>query len=357
MLVYGVLTLILLWDCYFFSFYLVSLWRNDNREKNWRPLVSVIVPAYNEERNVKTAVASLLESGYPSLEVIVVDDGSSDRTFEAASSVRDERVRVIRKRHGGKASAINTGLKLAKGEIIVVMDADSVLSPGSIDILVRRFYDDDVVAVGGQVRVLVDSLLSLLQDVEHLRIAMFRRAREMDNLGIAPGPLSAFRRETLIKGGGFPMDLVEDYAVTLKLKDTGKVVYAPKAVVWTRMHSSLGRLWRQRVRWTMGDLTKVGISPMRDVLRIIVGDAVAFADVILLPMLYLYSKYALLLWVTFEVLTMAVPTAVEGAPMRYKWVEIAFFPAILYFWALFYLTVHLYCYVRYLIGRKESGWV
>ncbi len=355
-LVYVVLMAVVAWDLYFFIPYILAL-TGTEMKREWEPEVSVIIPAHNEEANIGQAIRSVLESGYKKMEVLIVDDGSEDGTYsEALKLSRDGRVKVIRVEHRGKAGALNEGLKVAKGEIIVTMDADCVMEKAAINRLVERFYNDRVVAVGGQVRVVVESFLSLMQDVEHLRIAMFRRARELENLSIAPGPVSAFRAETLRSAGGFSEDLVEDYATTAKLKKKGRVVYAPGAVVRTRMPSSLRNLWRQRVRWVTGDLGNLRTENLRKKVSIAIGDVVAILDVVL-PFILIGSPTLLIAWIAFEIGTILPPAIKEGTPEKWGWVEVVAFPLILWLWALFYSSLHIYCYFNfYVLGRKTAKW-
>ncbi|ASJ09132.1 glycosyl transferase [Thermococcus siculi] len=340
------LAVIFLWGGYFFFNYIVSLFRN-YRIKEWTPRVSILIPAYNEGEKVLRAIEAALGQDYPDFEVIVVDDGSEDGTFRFASSVDDPRLRVYRKEHGGKAKALNFALSKATGEVIVTTDADSTLKRNAVGELVRRFYSDDVLGVGGQVRVFGGSFLERAQDAEHLRIAMFRRAKELEDLSVAPGPISAFRRDALERIGGFVEDVVEDYATTKALKTLGKVVYAPSARVWTEMPRSLSVLWRQRKRWFLGDLRNLGGGFTKDRAFLVLGDIVAFFDVVV-PILLLATGNVPLfaLWWLFETFTMLFPTLFEGGNL----LNALLFPVIVWFWALFYLTLHIYGYVRLLTG-------
>lgn len=341
------LVVIFLWDGYFFFNYIISLFRN-YRIREWKPRVSIIIPAYNEGRRVLNAIESALAQDYPDFEVIVVDDGSEDETFGAASSLKNARLKVYRVEHGGKARALNFGLSKASGEVVVTTDADSRLEPDAVKELVRRFYSDEVLGVGGQVRVSGGSFLEMAQDAEHLRIAMFRRAKELDDLSLAPGPIAAFRREALERIGGFVEDIVEDYATTKAVKEFGKVVYAPRARVWTKMPKSLAVLWRQRKRWFLGDLKNLGGGFTKDLTFLLLSDVVALLDVIVPPLLLLTGQFELFaLWWFFETFTMLLPTLFEGGRL----INALLFPVIVWFWAAFYLTLHVYGYLSVLLGK------
>lgn len=341
MLLETALLIIIFWDLYFFLNYIISLLKI-YRIKEWTPFVSIIIPAYNEEESIKDSIISALSQDYPNFEVIVVDDGSEDKTFEVASSIKDERLRVFRKRHEGKARALNFGLSKARGEIIVTTDADTLLHNSAVKELVNRFHDKSVLGVGGQVRVLASSFLERAQDVEHLRIAMFRRAKELEDLSVAPGPISAFKTEALEKIGGFVESRVEDYATTESIKKLGRVVYAPKAKAYTKMPTSLKTLWDQRKRWFLGDLRHLGGGFLKGWLFLILGDFIAFLDVIVPVLLILYEKWLLFgIFFGFEIVTMTVPTLIEGGSI----INAILFPLFLWFWALFYLVLHVYGYL------------
>ncbi len=334
------LVIILLWDGYFFFNYIISLLK-PLKTQEWKPFVSVLIPAYNEEKSIKETIKSVLAQDYENLEVIVIDDGSKDKTFEVAKSIKDHRLRIFRKEHEGKSKALNFGLSKAKGEIIVTTDADTLLDNSAVNELVRRFYND-VVAVGGQVRVLGKSFLERAQDIEHLRIAMFRRAKELEDLSVAPGPISAFRKEVLIKAGGFVESIVEDYATTKEVRKFGKVVYSPKAKAFTQMHLSLKNLWKQRKRWFLGDLEHLGGGFEKEWFFLLLGDFIAFLDLIVPILLILNAKWFLLtLFLIFEIVTMIIPTLIEGGGI----LNALAFPLFLYFWAGFYLMLHFYGYM------------
>ncbi|WP_457751358.1 glycosyltransferase [Thermococcus sp.] len=338
---------VIFWDGYFLLNYLLSL-RKPYPTREWEPKVSLIIPAYNEGKRVLRAIEAALKQDYPDFEVIVVDDGSEDDTYAVASSVNDPRLKVVRAEHRGKAGALNEGLKLATGEIIATTDADSFLERNALRELVRRFYSEKVLGVGGQVRVMNNSLPELIQDIEHLRIGMFRRAKELDDLSLAPGPIAAFRKKALERIDGFVEDIVEDYATTKAVKEFGKVVYAPKARVWTEMPASLRELWRQRRRWVLGDMKRMGAGFTKDWAFMGFSDIIAALDVIL-PFSLLFGSlwWALLLWWGFEALSMLVPTVVEGGRLR----NALLFPVILWFLASFYLSLHIYGYWMKLAGR------
>ncbi len=231
------------------------------------PPVSIIVPAYNEGRVIVAALESLLRLDYPRFEIIVVDDGSTDDTLAAASRLAGEyancRVRVVTKRNGGKASALNAGLAMAEHPIVLCMDADSRLEPQTIRAAVPHFRDPSVAAVAGNVKVINRSnLWTRLQALEYVEgLNMARRAQGFLNaVNIVPGPIGLFRRNVLIALGGYDRDtFAEDTDLTLKILTAGwKIRYEPRAVAWTEAPERLVDLIQQRYRWTRGILQALG---------------------------------------------------------------------------------------------------
>ncbi|GBC69481.1 Poly-beta-1,6-N-acetyl-D-glucosamine synthase [archaeon HR01] len=221
--------------------------------------VSVIIPAYNEEKWIGKTIEALLESDYPNLEIIVVDDGSTDRTYEIASQYRKRGVIVLRKENGGKASAINYGLLYARGEIIFTVDADSLVSKNAISLMTSYFRDRRVVGVAGNVRVFNRvNWLTGNQALEYVtQINLLRRATSTFGVvQVMPGPLSAFRKEVLTGLGRYDKDTVtEDFDITVKLLKSGGIVQAPtKALAYTEAPTSLRDFYRQRIRWYRGNV-------------------------------------------------------------------------------------------------------
>lgn len=227
------------------------------------PLISLIVPAFNEARMIQPALRNLMELDYPYFEVILVDDGSTDDTFELGSIVAREsmrtKIRVVRKKNGGKADALNTGIALARGEFVVCMDADTKLAPETLRAMVRHFDDPRVGAVAGNVKVYNrENLLTRVQALEYVEgLAMARRAQSfLRSVNIIPGPCGMFRKSVLRSVGGFDTDtFAEDYDLTVKiLLDGWYVGYEPMAVAWVETPSHILDLTKQRYRWTRGIL-------------------------------------------------------------------------------------------------------
>jgi poly-beta-1,6 N-acetyl-D-glucosamine synthase len=226
------------------------------------PPVSVIVPAYNEEIGIAAAVQSLTANDYPDLEVIVVDDGSTDGTAAVVETLDDPRVTLIRQINGGKPAALNTGIAAARHDVIVMVDGDTVFEPETIRNLVRPMADPSVGAVAGNAK--VGNRRSLLGRWQHIEYVMaFNLDRRMyEALGcmpIVPGAIGAFRREALAEVGGLSHDtLAEDTDLTMSIHRAGwKVLYEPEARAWTEVPASLRQLWRQRYRWAYGTMQAI----------------------------------------------------------------------------------------------------
>ncbi len=222
-------------------------------------LVSILVPAFNEEKVLRATVSALLASDYRKIEVLVIDDGSTDATARVALALaaEDPRVRCLRKINGGKARAANHGLAQARGAIIVSVDADTIVAPDAVRMLVRHFADPGVTAVCGNVEVgNVRSLLTAFQAIEYVTSQnLDRRALAAVNaVNVVPGALGAWRRDVLRSVGGYAEDtLVEDADLTLTvLRAGGRIAYEPKAIARTEAPETLSALWKQRFRWTFG---------------------------------------------------------------------------------------------------------
>jgi cellulose synthase/poly-beta-1,6-N-acetylglucosamine synthase-like glycosyltransferase/peptidoglycan/xylan/chitin deacetylase (PgdA/CDA1 family) len=222
-------------------------------------LVSVVVPARNESANIAATVRSLIASDYPAVEVIVVDDGSTDGTAAIVRALRLPRVHVIEQANAGKPAALNTGIRYARGDILVLVDGDTVFEPDALGRLVQPLKDRTIGAVSGNTKVANRrGLLGRWQHIEYV-IGFNLDRRMFDFAGCmptVPGAIGAFRRATLRDVGGVPAEtLAEDTDLTMAILRAGwRVVYAPDAVAWTEAPGSLAQLWRQRYRWCYGTM-------------------------------------------------------------------------------------------------------
>jgi biofilm PGA synthesis N-glycosyltransferase PgaC len=231
------------------------------------PLVTILVPAYNEEACIQGSIQSLLELNYPRYEVIVIDDGSSDDTYRKAAVFEGDHgralVRVITTPNGGKSRALNTGIAAANGEFILCMDGDSALHPETLRKAVRHLVaSEDVAAVAGSVKVANrTTMLACLQALEYVEgLNMVRSAQGFFRLvNIIPGPIGIFRKSTIEEIGGYDHDtFAEDCDLTLKLLTNGwQVKYEPGSIAYTEAPEKLLDLLKQRYRWTRGILQAI----------------------------------------------------------------------------------------------------
>jgi cellulose synthase/poly-beta-1,6-N-acetylglucosamine synthase-like glycosyltransferase/spore germination protein YaaH/peptidoglycan/xylan/chitin deacetylase (PgdA/CDA1 family) len=231
---------------------------------DYQPSVTVLIPAYNEEAVILDTIRSSLASGYPKLEILVVDDGSTDHTAELVRQNfgRDPRVRLILQPNRGKPAALNHGLAEAPGEIIVSIDADTIVDPNAIPLLVRHFADPTVGAVAGNVKVMNrNRWLTRWQALEYITSQnLEKRAFDLLNcIPVVPGAAGAWRADVLRSHGGFSGDTVaEDTDLTLTIRREGwKILYDEDAIGRTEVPETVEALIRQRFRWTFGTLQAV----------------------------------------------------------------------------------------------------
>lgn len=269
------------------------------------PPVSVLVPAYNEERSIIDSVRSILALQYPGLQVVVVSDGSTDRTIEKLVSafemepsdtapqpalphklVRatyaseiEPRLVVVNKDNGGKADALNCAITFARSPLVCTIDADSILESDALLRAVAPFVEDPerTVAVGATIRVangcrivggrvveigVPTKLLALYQTIEYLRAFLMARLAwsRIGALTIISGAFGVFRRNTVVDVGGYASDTVgEDFELIVRihrrLSERGqdyRIAYVPEPVCWTEVPESLSQLGKQRTRWHRG---------------------------------------------------------------------------------------------------------
>jgi cellulose synthase/poly-beta-1,6-N-acetylglucosamine synthase-like glycosyltransferase len=228
------------------------------------PSLAVVIPAYNEEKVICGTVRTMLASLPPNCEIIIVDDGSTDRTAQVVRETFGHlpSVKVLTKSNAGKPAALNYGIAHTNAEVIVMIDADTVPELGAIQYLVRHFTDPRVGAVAGAVgvgnRV---NLLTRFQALEYMISQnLDRRALEIMNaIFVVPGAIGAWRREALMAIGGFSDDtMAEDADATLRLERAGwKVLYEPRASAITEAPETVRMFLKQRFRWMFGTLQTV----------------------------------------------------------------------------------------------------
>ncbi|GAA0347315.1 bifunctional polysaccharide deacetylase/glycosyltransferase family 2 protein [Streptomyces blastmyceticus] len=224
--------------------------------------VSAVIPAHNEQETIAFCVRALLDGGCPDIDIVVVDDGSTDDTAAAARTVTDPRVRVVTQPNQGKPAALNAGVAHAVHDVVLMVDADTVIAPGAVARLAAAMDDPSVGAVAGNTKVANrKGLLPLWQHLEY--VMSFGLERRLFDLAGAsptvPGAIGAFRRSALASCGGISADtLAEDTDIAMALCRAGwRVVYRSDAHARTHVPTTIQDLWHQRHRWAYGTLQSI----------------------------------------------------------------------------------------------------
>jgi cellulose synthase/poly-beta-1,6-N-acetylglucosamine synthase-like glycosyltransferase len=294
--------------CYFglltSIYFLLTLYENRNRIAHPKatkfPKVTVIVPAYNEEKTIAKTIRSLLNLDYPKLQIIVIDDGSTDSTYRIAKTFRG--IEVYKKKNGGKAAALNLGLKKAKGELVGALDADSFVDKNALRNMIGYFEDERIVAVTPSLRVYKPkTILQKIQRVEYLIGIFLRKVFSfIGSIHVTPGPFTIYRKSFFDKHGGYDENnLTEDIEVALRIQSIGgEIENSVESNVYTVSPYHFKPLLNQRLRWYLGFIENVYryrhvFSPGHGNLGLIVLPA-AFISVILVILMMFYSTYMFL---------------------------------------------------------------
>jgi cellulose synthase/poly-beta-1,6-N-acetylglucosamine synthase-like glycosyltransferase/peptidoglycan/xylan/chitin deacetylase (PgdA/CDA1 family) len=266
---------------------------------HWRGGVSVIIPAFNEEENIAGTIYSVLQNKRKKLEIIVVDDGSTDNTVKVARKIRrkyKDIIKVIKIKNSGKAAALNRGIKEAKYGVIVTMDGDTIFTPTTISHLVRHFGNPNVAGVGGKVSATESrNFINIFQQLEYVIAQNVDKVafNYLNGVGVVPGPVGAWRKSTLLQIGGYSQStLVEDQDLTMAVIASGhKVVYEPLAVAYTETPFTISDFVKQRMRWVYGTiqcfykyLFKVHVSKSHSLRFVLLPNTFIYS--ILLPLFY-----------------------------------------------------------------------
>jgi poly-beta-1,6-N-acetyl-D-glucosamine synthase len=306
------------------------------------PFVSIIVPVYNEGKILKESIKSLLELNYNNYEILIVNDGSTDDTIEVAESLvgvqkgkeSDVKISLINKPNGGKAKALNAGIKYSKAEYVLCMDGDSQLSANCLRLAIRHFNSPAIGAVAGNVKVMNrGKFFTDLQALEYIEgLNMARSAQSYVRLvNIIPGPIGVFRKKAIEDAGYYSSDtFAEDADLTLKILASGwKIYYEPNAISYTEAPEKLQQLMKQRYRWTRGILQSI-----RKHKKLMINPTINFGDTLVLWTMF----YEALIWPTMNIaahLFFIVAALVFG------------FSSLIFFWwaglALLDLATALYC--------------
>jgi biofilm PGA synthesis N-glycosyltransferase PgaC len=243
---------------------IIQIMKQRKKRRPYRPLISVIIPAYNEETGVIRTIESVLASTYANKEIIVVNDGSTDRTRSMLRAYQKKNpggIAIINQKNAGKAVALNNAIfNKAKGPLVMVLDADSLLHPDSLKNMAEHFRNKRVIAAASNVKILPsNSTLGLSQRIEYLISYRMKRSMSVMNMEyIVGGVGSTFRRSVLLKAGGYDTDtMTEDIDLTVKLikifgNTKNRIHYAADSVAYTEHVLSFGSLVKQRFRWKYG---------------------------------------------------------------------------------------------------------
>lgn len=287
---------------------------------DWKPSVSVLIPAWNEEVGIVKTIRSVLDTHYAPLQIVVINDGSSDSTHEQISNFialylptarAGATLEYINVPNGGKARALNRALLEATGEIVITIDADSVMDRGAISNLVRCFNSPAVGAVAGNVIVgNRRKQIEWMQQLEYLYGFFFKRADSLFNsIYIVGGAAAAYRREVLLEMGGFDHSIItEDIEMSTRILGHGySTRYAADAVVYTEGPSDIKGLCNQRLRWKYGRI--LTFIKHRDLFFSLKSKHNPYLTLMLLPMaiyaecLLLLEFFMLAAFFTYTVLT------------------------------------------------------
>lgn len=228
------------------------------KEHSGNDFVSIIVPCYNEQLTLENCVKTLVDQTYDKYEIIIVDDGSTDSTLNVARSLLHyEKISVLSKPNGGKASALNYGIKHCSGNIVVCVDADSIFLNDTLSKLVEPFSDPAVAAVAGNVKVVNRKKLLLKNQALEYIVGLNLHRRMFTHLNcvpVIPGAIGAVKKEIILEVGGYSVDtIVEDMDLTMAISKRGyKIEYVGEAIAYTEAPESYKDFWKQRYRWFYG---------------------------------------------------------------------------------------------------------
>jgi cellulose synthase/poly-beta-1,6-N-acetylglucosamine synthase-like glycosyltransferase len=349
------------------------------------PKISLLIPAHNESVSIKDTIEAALENNYANKEIIVIDDHSSDDTYNLAKPYVEKGLIKLLQRSGikgSRASAVNYGALYATGEIIMVTDGDTLIERNTFKEVAKYMSLPGVVAVAGNVRVLagdkgVKNLLTKCQSYEYLiSFELGRRVRTILNvLIIIPGAFSAFRKESGKKIGLFDIDSVtEDFDITVKLfKTRGNVEFVSDAIAWTYCPNNWRAWIRQRIRWSHGQI--ITLLKHKDVISsrnkaytflfilgvydmIFVDIIVLFARIISIVWLLLVFTDSIMYIFTFVFLVyfllelIAIVTAAVFSNYKDEIKYIYLVPFMVFVYRPFYAYLRLYAFVKAMLGRN-----
>ena len=355
-------------------------------QPNFNPKISIIIPAYNEENAITKSIESTLNAEYENKEIIVVDDGSKDKTYQLANFfAADGRIKLVHRDYssGTKAGALNYGILFASGEVLVTVDADTMIEKNALKEIVKTLSDPQVIAASGKVSILSGedgskNLLVRLQEYEYFMA--FEAGRPfnsvMGTMMIISGAFGAFRGEEMKTLGQYDKDTItEDFDLTIKLRKIGKkIVYTDKAIAWTLAPYKWKSWRRQRIRWTRGEAETLwkhrNVFQRKgfDVRSVVSTYDMLFMDVILLvlragwlvSLIYFFQTsliYVLLLnlLLYFALELFAVALAVTHSRQIRDLKHMLLVPLMVLIYRPYYAIIRLRAYFDWL-RKKKSDW-
>lgn len=355
-------------------------------DHDFLPKVSLIIPAHNEEKIIVRSIESALETNYENKEIIIVDDGSKDKTYQLAYPYAKRGLVKLLHRDvasGSKAGALNYGLLFASGEVVVTVDADTLIERNSLKELVKPLSDPNVSAVSGNVRILkgengAKNLLVRLQAYEYLlSLELGRRFNSIiGTLLIISGAYGAFWKKLVKSLGEYDKDTItEDFDITFKMRKLGKrLVFADKAVSWTFAPETWKDWRRQRVRWTKGQAETLwkhrnlfrkrgfGLGFVAAVYDMVFMDIIAlflrfmwlFYLIFFYQPTFLYVMFlSFLLYLAMEFITIA--SAGILSPRKGDLKNAYLVPIVVLFYRPLYSLIRLKAYLDWML-KSESRW-
>ncbi len=345
--------------------------------RTYKPKVSVMIPAWNESVGILATIKSLLESTYRNMEIVVINDGSTDSSDALISNFvsqyeGDIPVVYQYQENTGKGGALNKAIELSTGDILISIDADCAVAPKAMERFVRYFADPTVMAAVGNVKIgNTGRVIGVIQYLEFLFSFYFKKADSLFNaIYIIGGAAGAFRREVFDQLGGYsPGNITEDIELSMRIQDAGmKIVYASDAIVYTEGATDLAGLRSQRLRWKRGrfqtfqhfrhlffstksrhqKILTFGVLPLA-----LIGDLQLFLEPVFLIFLYIYSfitkDYSSFISGIIVVSTMFLIQIMFDDRKNRTWSFYILFPIG---WLLFYVTT----IVEY-SALIKSGWM
>lgn len=363
-----------------------KLSKDAEEESDFNPKVSLMIPAHNEEKIIVRAIETALETNYPNKEILIIDDGSTDATYNLALPYhRKGLIKLIHREtaSGSKAGALNYGVLFATGDIVISVDADTMVERNSLREIVKPLKDQEISAVSGNIRIFggehgANNLIVKFQQYEYfVNLELGRRyAALIGTLLIISGAFGAFRKKYVTSLGAYDPDTItEDFDITFKMKKLGKrIVFADKAIAWTFVPETWRAWRRQRLRWTRGQAETLwkhrnlfSGSGFGWIYVLAIYDML-FIDIIVLFvrtfwMFVLLSNYSntllyitllmVLLYILMEIYALAMACLMSGDFEYFKLVYLAPFMVLIY--RPYYSFVRLKSYIDWVLGRK-IGW-